>query len=491
MNSSQSLLMPLQFITITLGQNTTAFNPLSVDPIYDFAFEKLVPQYPKLFENYSVIMRPSFVSSCTDDGREQVLNTLADLYQERSFIMGQTIIFAPQMDVLVATSAAADTAYADKTRFPTVLSFSYGDMTVYGMTILHLLRHFKWRTLAIIVDKLSGNDYATKNLEMCRGTQSVMQKAIYEVNALEFTMDSTTASWERTLHNASLHSRIMLCCTLTRPLRDLLATAADLRMDGGDYVFLSLYILQVPYQPPLRWQNADDLDKKVKRILSSLFVIRSPPVDWIKMRNLTHDIIQKRYLRTQVPVAPELAYNEIFVVGTEMVEVIAKVMESHRLSRTRQDRMTGTDLAKMFYNRTFHVSLTNTTVSMDHRGNRWAYPEVQQFHDSFQDFRTVFWFNPASAVLISGGSDIVWNQGFVPLDRADCMHSDRCPATVASVRTTAIGVSVTTIGIVMAIVACLVRHRHQDDLAWWRIKRRHLKMTDLSMQLFIESCFVR
>jgi hypothetical protein len=120
------------------------------------------------------------------------------------FFLNLNFFAAPT--IVLLNSVPTDLESSKKTRFPTVLSFSY-DMSAYHLALLSLLRRFKWRSISVIDDDLSRNPFSVKTKEMCRATMALLRRLSPQIDLLHIHTDSTTELWNRSLQNASDHSR--------------------------------------------------------------------------------------------------------------------------------------------------------------------------------------------------------------------------------------------------------------------------------------------
>ena len=143
-------------------------------------------------------------------------------------------------------------AFANKQRFPTLLSFSYAEVTAYGAALIAIMRHFSWSHISIINNFLHDNPASTKSVVMCSGHLNELTKIIPEIDFLETKTDSSAVGWRPSLAQAKKHSRsqsillsafdclsfegqlviisefydcrfvVILVCSLTDPLRSML-----------------------------------------------------------------------------------------------------------------------------------------------------------------------------------------------------------------------------------------------------------------------------
>ena len=104
-------------------------------------------------------------------------------------------------------SAPAHVALADRQRFPTVVSFSYADVTAYGAALVAVLRRFAWMNVAVISD--SGSTQSRdKVAEIYGGVLTELTKVLPDINFLTVNTDDRQKDrWTSALQQAQIHSR--------------------------------------------------------------------------------------------------------------------------------------------------------------------------------------------------------------------------------------------------------------------------------------------
>lgn len=97
--------------------------------------------------------------------------------------------------------------FADKQRFPTLLSFSYAEVTAYGAALIAIMRRFSWKTISIINNILHDNPASIKSIVMCSGHLIELTAVIPEIDFVETKTDSSIVGWRPSLDEARNHSR--------------------------------------------------------------------------------------------------------------------------------------------------------------------------------------------------------------------------------------------------------------------------------------------
>ncbi|OQV17761.1 hypothetical protein BV898_08218 [Hypsibius exemplaris] len=489
----------LSFVGVNVGIGTFAAGPAVVDPVFSFALQQKSITFPATFRNMAWTNESSNTeSSCTIGGREAVLKLLSSVYDGHIRRKGrQSIILtgvnchitffpvadmARELDLLVGTCGATDLAPTERKRFPTLLSFSQADMAAYYSATLTLIRKFKWKYIAVINDNLSGNDFGPKSRAICAGIIATLFKIAPEVNYLEIQTDSarTGHDWNTTLISASDYSHVIVCCTLTEQLHHMLVTASKLGMAEGQYVFLFVYVQQAPgYNPPIRSLLAPpggSMNEAFWKILSNLLIIRSPPADWMRLRQLTGKIERSMGPLRGQATATESNLNELVVICTEVVDVIAQILDENAKTAGSSIDSGGSRLAQQIYNRSFYSALTDTEVVFGKVGIRKNFPQVRQFDKKLNDFKIVMQFDSETVEfkLVDGG--INWATGIAPVDRPSFLTEELRRLQQARVLTVAVGAASTILIIGITVLGTWrIWHRTKLRQIWWIVPREQLR----------------
>ncbi|OWA51341.1 hypothetical protein BV898_15827 [Hypsibius exemplaris] len=317
-----------------------------MQPLFNYSLEDQAGRYPKLFENYTYEAKVNQGSKiCGPQGVETSVDLMTEIIAERTWFPDPsdlTVILAP----LCAPSFAVIGDFA-RDRFPSTVSFAMADTGLYGATVLVVMRYYLWKSIAIISDQLSGSAKANRNVEQCRAPLELLYERRSEFEFLNIITDSSKENFTRALITATMFSRG----------ESSSADAYDLEMMKGDYVsslihssfilklkfngsysakhslflsttlpqiFLHLYGIEVPGEPPLSWFRNDSLDVKVQAAFQHLLVVSSPPIDWKEFEEPSRLMHQRREIMFGEPTTP-YERNEFEVTCYEAVVTVAKV----------------------------------------------------------------------------------------------------------------------------------------------------------------------
>ena len=115
------------------------------------------------------------------------------------------------------SSSNDDVSLANKTRFPSTVSFAGGAVTPYGQAFVSVLSMYGWKRVAVIVDNQSRNPiYPTRGKISCSGALSELAARKTFMNYLEIPPDSTLSNQSITesLEQAAQYSRGKLICSI-------------------------------------------------------------------------------------------------------------------------------------------------------------------------------------------------------------------------------------------------------------------------------------
>ncbi|OWA51335.1 hypothetical protein BV898_15822 [Hypsibius exemplaris] len=365
------------------------------------------------------------------------------------------------MDMLAVSCTNIDGSLRNTDRFPSTVTFAMADTGPYGATVLAVMRYYLWKSIAIISDQLSGSSRANRNVEQCRAPLEQLYERRSEFEFHNFITDSSKESFTRALITATKFSRVILSCTLGEPQRRAMADAYDLEMMKGDYIFLHLYEMEVPGEPPLSWFRNDSLDVKVRAAFQHVLVVRSPPIDWKKFEEPSRLMHQRREIMFGDPITP-YERNEFEVTCYEAVVTVAKVLNESYDSRDARS-FSGRYMTQKMTNRTYEFPLRPITLAA---GGIRSILATVQYYDAYSDtFKILLTYNSDDKVLqnISTIPDR-WAQGAVIRDRPRCgMRNQYCPpsATWLTILITAV-----------VVVACLPVTLAAGILYWHRSNQR-------------------
>ncbi|OQV14753.1 hypothetical protein BV898_11017 [Hypsibius exemplaris] len=268
-----------------------------------------------------------------------------------------------------------------------------------------------------------------------------------------------------------------MCVTLHRPLRELMATAFDLGLlvNRTDYVFIFMFIYQVPGENPPEWNQGDAIDLKVKEAFKSMLIIRAQPLNWTQLNNITERIVRRGSEQFNVTYDRNNKLNEFAIGCYETVELLAVVLD--RMRANAQHLVTPAAFLPHLRDQTFPLSFRNITFGPD--GARIAALVLQKFHresGTFQDV-TKFGLNSRHALGSISYRD-VWT-GPIPPDRPPCgFNGEHCQGNSMWQFRTTIGVSVGVV--VSAVLAATVlsywhvRQFSPEQQMWWQLDSTQL-----------------
>ncbi|OQV22209.1 hypothetical protein BV898_03711 [Hypsibius exemplaris] len=443
----------LHLVTTTsaLGGATSS---VTIAPAYAVALDDMAVMYPRLFAPDSLTITAmdmgQYPFSCTPDGVGQTINEFTSAYANAALFSAgdHTIIlnavlcpqlyptigdFAREDNVLTFSCGARPPARGG--RYPTMTTFFPGSNFDNGIALLALMDRFEWRSIALIHDLNLGAilDYAGRIAGQTVGLLAALESRAHDIDSMIIQMDSTKDMkpqiYYRALWKAANHSRIILCDTLHEPLREMMATAFDLRMtDRNEYVFIYVYIFQVPKEKPAEWNDGDDLDLKVKTAFESMLIIRTEAFNWTQLDSLMQRIVRRgndTYINKTSQYDPEyIKFNEFVLRCYESVELLATLLNETQFSGDY--RVNPAHFLNKLKNRTIALRYENFTFGPD--GTRAANLVLQRFDTASATFTNLAPFtlktrNPLGNLT----SQQLWPGRPLPSDRPFCgMHGERC-----------------------------------------------------------------
>ncbi|OWA51337.1 hypothetical protein BV898_20322, partial [Hypsibius exemplaris] len=291
------------------------------------------------------------------------------------------------MDMLAVSCTNIDGSLRNTDRFPSTLSFAMADTELYGATVLAVMKHYLWNSIAIISDQLSGSARANRNVEQCRAPLEQLYERRSEFEFLNIITDSSKENFTRALVTARKFSRG----------ESSSAEAYDLEMMKGDYIFLHLYGNEVPGDHPLSWFRNDSLDVKVRAAFQHLLVVGSPPIDWKEFEEPSRLMHQRREIMFGDPITP-YERNEFEVTCYEAVVTVAKVLNESYDPRDARS-FSGRYMAQKMTNRTYEFPLRPITFTA---GGRRSTLATVQYYEAYNDT-----FKAAGLKVRSSGTDPV------------------------------------------------------------------------------------
>ncbi|OWA51347.1 hypothetical protein BV898_15833 [Hypsibius exemplaris] len=421
----------VNFLSVHLGNAQSAgYNNMAMQPVFNYSLKAEAKRYPKVFENYTYEAKVNNNTlHCGPPGVEASIGLMTQVLKEKNSFPDAdalTIFLVPLCGPSFAvfgdfargkgkkTCTNIDATIRNKNRFPSTISLATADTGPYGAAVLAVMRYYGWRSIAIISDQLSGSTRAARNVEQCKAPLEQLYERRSEFEFLNIVTDSFKESFTRALIAATAFSHIILSCTLGEQQRRVMADAFDKKMMEGDYVFLHLYEMETPGEPPLSWFQNDTLDLPFNICWWSL--VGSPAIDWTEFEQLKSDIMVGTTANTS-------ERNEFEVSCYEAVSIVAKVLnESYDPHEARSSRF----LAGKMVNRTYNLPLRPITLTPD--GLRSIVAVVQYYDADADAFKTLLTYNSDDRVLRNstvGPAIGSWAQGVVIQDRPLCGMRDQ------------------------------------------------------------------
>ncbi|XP_055341962.1 atrial natriuretic peptide receptor 2-like [Paramacrobiotus metropolitanus] len=484
-------------------------------------------RYPELYENFTKLdlSWPADMPICRPVGDAWVPLQMAKWYSHGMFNrQGVTVVlssvcayafptiadFLRELDIAVLPCATSVAIRRD--RYTTAVTMSTASFILFGQSVWYMMKKFNWRYVVIIRDefkRVPGYVNSGRSQTQCEGVTMDLSKRT-DVQYQLITFDSTAEDFSAydTLRTAASYSRIIVCCTLFKAMRRILAAAAELNMTNGEYVslafseyfygcivekdplgksayqstisfakqeFLYFYEGQIPAEPPLGdWRQNDDLDKAINAVIERVLVIRTPETDWSTFLNRSDEILRYREAVFGAPYDIQHLYNDFFVSCTNAADLMSTVLDEFRTgNETEQDspayHLDAGRILKKLLGQSYRLPFEN--VSITSSGEKVPVVVIQQFDRVSGKFRNVYAYNYLTKAydLVDVSRPIKWKLGVAPLDRPVC---DTNCSGLSSIIPTAVGVAVAGIVLVVGAAAGLLRRQQKLDKrqrTWWMV----------------------
>ncbi|XP_055341958.1 atrial natriuretic peptide receptor 1-like [Paramacrobiotus metropolitanus] len=427
----------LNVITLT-SANATGSGTEQMLPTFAVALDDMQRRYPLVYANYTKVdlYWGSQEPICRPEGDGLVPTRMAEWYRQDRFTGdGITVILSAELDVAIL--ACGTGVYTNQTRSPHVISLAQTSYIIFGQAVGLIMDIFSWRYIVIISDKLSKTNGNGRNTIMCDGALTDLQTQRQDLQHIILPVDSDAVgfSYRSVLGKAADYSHVILCCTMYSSVRRLLATAYDMNMTNGDFVFMYLYEGEVPFEPPpARWQQNDSFDQKVLEGLASLIVIRTPETNWATFLSRADQILRLRERLFAAPYDVELLF-----------------------------------------------SLTYENASIAGNGLKTPAVHVQQFDAVPSRFANIFYYNPVTKKY-DPGAPVQWKRGVAPVDRVTCgVNGAACQAGIALPTLAIVLVGLLIVFIITTVVVSLwyQQRKQTSRRTWWIINETDFKSTDM------------
>ncbi|OQV24950.1 hypothetical protein BV898_01160 [Hypsibius exemplaris] len=242
-------------------------------------------------------------------------------------------------------------------RYPTMMTVIPGTVWDAGVSLVALLDHVKWHSVALILDLNSGSADAGR----IQGRSTSLLTALHK------------------------RSRVIICETLHQPLRQL-ATAYDLDMTTrNEYVFLYVYILQIPTERPAEWHENDQLDKKVKAVFGSTLVIRTGEPKWEEIDGIMERIIRRGSEMFNETYDKANKFNEFAVGCYGSVELLISTLNNTYLAGGSTKLNSPAEFLRSLKNRTIQLTFERYVFLPD--GTRAPNMVLQRFDTASARFQ--------------------------------------------------------------------------------------------------------
>ncbi|XP_055345532.1 atrial natriuretic peptide receptor 1-like isoform X2 [Paramacrobiotus metropolitanus] len=483
----------VKVVSISVGNASDLGNPPVVSSIA-VALELLSERYPEVLANYTYHYAALRGQTGCADGLTSGENAeigLAYLYRDGHFFNnGPTIIlasacvqtfqsvanYAGELGMLALGFTTADPSHANKTRFPTLLSFTTATPQIYASKLLAVLDMFNWRSIAIVLDKCSAHattGYSVRVRRECQGVSALLQER-KDIKYIQIDTDSNgaDANWATAaLLAASNFSRIILACTLGPAQNQLAVTASDLGMTNGQYVFIHLYETDVPQEYPLSCREADgSYNKKLCAAFAHYLMVRSDPVDWSKLVDYTDRVKARWNSWFYPPTTNGILGSEFMAIIFEALEAVAQVLEEVR-ERNSTEPVRGQQIAGLMFNRLFN--LTSRSVKLTEVGTRVVTTHIQVFSRKTRSFQSIFVSDSGRDTLTRiAGVEFPWGGQSPPLDRPLCgIHNELCLSdNTAFLLSVSLGVGCPVMFLLIILIFLERRRRMAHAYEKWLIK---------------------
>ncbi|XP_055356823.1 atrial natriuretic peptide receptor 1-like [Paramacrobiotus metropolitanus] len=486
----------VNLVTIS-ASNTTGPGVEPMQSAFAIAVEDMVKKYPHVYRNYTKTDLTNSYDVCKDYEwmfPPELAAWYGKGYFDRS---GLTIVltsvcnnvasyigdFVREMGLITVACA---TGFPVDKRYPTVISLTAGAPPNFAQALVTLMKTYNWTYVSLIHDNLGGAVEAARAVSTTKATQFIFERSKSIVNCKYFTTDSAVASKAElydVLVQASRHSRLIMISTLVVPMRKFLAAAYDLNMTNGDYVFLYIYTWQVPEEPPLFWQENDELDPKVLKAMERVLLFASPLSDWPRWEDTGNRINQIREKMFKTPIDYENIHNDFAITCYGAVETISQVLdeilaEDHipdSATSFTTDNFNAQRAIQKVSHRVNQLTFENVTFMP---GTGWRLPAVlvQQFNTTTKSFDDIYWYDaPRGQLVFAPGNhrNLYWPAGSPPPDRPICgFEGEKC---ARAPRILIIAVCVASILMVLLIsmtIGCLCyqKRKAEKDWTWWAVE---------------------
>ncbi|OQV24951.1 hypothetical protein BV898_01161 [Hypsibius exemplaris] len=396
----------LHLITTTSALSS-ASSANVIAPAYLIALEDMREKYPHLFDNNTITVTPVdvglYTESCTPGFEGPSIDEFVRAYALATVRRSteQIVILNAEDDSLVISCGTRSTALGG--RYPTMMTVISGTISDAGMSLVALLDHVMWRSIAFIYDQNSGSIDAGRIQGHAMSLLKALQERSSDIDLSIVRMDSTVGKKSQTyymaLQRAANHSRIILCETLHRPLRELMASAYDLGMTvGNEYVFIYVYLFQIPSEPPPEWHENDQLDEKVKAVFRHTLVIRTAEPKWEKSDGIMERIVRRGSDMFNRTYQAQYKFNEFAVGCYGSVELLISTLNNTYLAGGSAKLKSPADFLRDLKNRTFNLTFESYAFLPD--GTRAPNIILQRFDASSARFQVCQSGVSASSTLV-------------------------------------------------------------------------------------------
>ncbi|XP_055347150.1 receptor-type guanylate cyclase gcy-8-like [Paramacrobiotus metropolitanus] len=482
---------PVNLIIITIGDNPS-YGYYAAAPYFDGALHVAEERYPRVFSNYSkqIFHKPG-LPACPDAAAEMFAVT-GEIYDAVMRTDGFTMLLSPgcspelmplgdlarEIDVPLLASTSADPMFANRKRYPTMLTFGAVGQGAHAAAARAFLRYYRWKTLTLFCDDLLKYTSIAAFLSAnCRA-----MKTLFSVpGEFEFYMESydsrSNPDYEARLRRARSQSRVIILLTRADELRKIMITAHKLGMAKDEFVFLHTIPIQGPEYLPLTIDTGAPDDDIVFQAYKHLVTMSFHLPDYNKLSPFIETVARDAERNYSHPYSLDEKNNEITLAIPELIYAIGTVLSESALP---VDRMTTKHFRQAFLNKSFETGIRRLMIGSD--GMRMSNTIYSRLNTTTRQFEPA-WYYDFPSKIISKTSILAdeWNGVYAaPANEPTCGYRhDRCQSEQNDMRSIIIG-CICGILIVCAAgfgyVFGFVLRRGPIDLSnWWHLEGEALQ----------------
>ncbi|XP_055351377.1 atrial natriuretic peptide receptor 1-like [Paramacrobiotus metropolitanus] len=339
--------------------------------------------------------------------------------------------FAREWNVPLITSAGTDSKLQNKRRFPTLVRLLPSQIAEYSKCFARLLRHYRWRRIAIICDPASSYDPFFQ--QTCGDFEKVLIASLgqqrqpdvtYTINA-NLSIDSQRV---KALEDARSRSRVIVVIAHLDRVRETLITAWKIGMNNSAYVYIATlnYNYDTPLRGSLHWMRNDSDDEIAQTQLKSLLVISlAHPVQSPKYIQFLQIINQTASQEYNVSNAITEETQLMAVCMHTAVHAFAEIINENSVNGNLTELPNGSAFSRLMYNRSFDA-VSGLPFKMDGNGDRDAVYTVLAVTTNGTELEEYLYYDSydGSRALYYAEGNITWYREYsLPPDFPECQYS--------------------------------------------------------------------